>query len=531
MTAPSRPPGAGWRPAHSAALALILLLGLLWRLAVALRAPWYWDEGYMAELAHALGRLGRAQVGALWEDGFFPLSTSLLAPLSAAPWANAPWWTAITGVRLWAVLLEGLSLALLARLAFRSRSPRLALATAACYAGLSFAAEHGGRGFYHHLAVPFVLAALLLGQDLFEPGRRVRVAWVSLSAGLAVAACYWLWWLPLSWAVLLAWKRPRGWLWGLPWMAAAPAAALALNLWPDLTGGLWSLRCLLATSSVGGPHGVAALARALGADLRALPFLAVGLLGLGLAAWREGGRWGWFLACLACAVLEPVRQRGDISGMPYPFMLAAPLAALGTAYLALAAARQGTWSAWGGLLLALVVYFKPVDLAWMRLWSFEPAPVAELKSFLVQAARPGDLVCGLPEFNWALKPELKVCEPFDVGAAEGRVSGFFLAGAPASRFAEPCGLASVRYAVMSRVQMLGAFRFEGVALSFLEMERQGWPLVHDNGTFKVFENPAYGARPDPATRLLLAPEYYQVAADQAQRAGRPDLAAFARARH
>ena len=519
-----------WGPAHSWALAAIVALGLAWRVAVALRAPCYWDEGYMAELAHALGRLGRAQVGGLWEDGFFPLSTSMLAPLSAAPLANAPWWPAITGVRLWAVLWEGLSMALLARLAYRSKSAWLALATAACYAGLSFAAEHGGRGFYHHLAIPFVLATLLLGQDLFEPARPVRVAWVSLSAGLAVAACYWLWWLPLSWALLLAWKRPKGWMGGLLWVALPLAAAMALNLWPDVAGGLWSVRCMLATSSVGGPHGAAALAKALAADLWALPFLAVGLLGLGLACWREGGRWGWFLACLACAVLEPVRQRGNISGMPYPFMLAAPLAALGAAYLAVAAARKVSWPAWGALLLVLFVYFKPVDLAWMRLWSFEPAPVAELKAFLTQAARPGDLVCGLPEFNWALRPEFRVCEPFDVGAAEGRVSGFFLAGAPDSRFAEPCGLASVRYAVMSRVQMLGAFRFEGMALTFLEMERQGWPLVHDNGTFKVFENPAYGARADPATRLLLAPEYYQVAADQALRAGRPDLAAFARSR-
>ncbi|HXC62994.1 MAG TPA: hypothetical protein VNZ67_01490, partial [bacterium] len=373
MPARERP---AWGPAHGWALAAIVALGLAWRLAVALRAPWYWDEGYMAELSHALGRLGRAQVGGLWEDGFFPLSTSVLAPLSAAPLANAPWWPAITGVRLWAVLLEGLSMALLARLAYRSRSPWLALATAGCYAGLSFAAEHGGRGFYHHLAVPFVLATLLVGQEVFEPGRRVRVALVSSSAGLAVAACYWLWWLPLSWAVLLAWKRPQGWLRGLPWMAAAPLAAVALNLWPDPVGGLWSVRCMLATSSVGGPHGLVALAMALAADLRALPFLAVGLLGLGLAARREGGRWGWFLACLACAVIEPVRQRGNISGMPYPFMLAAPLAALGAAYLAVTAARCRSWPAWGAALLALFFYFKPVDLDWMRLWSFEPTPVA-----------------------------------------------------------------------------------------------------------------------------------------------------------
>jgi hypothetical protein len=531
------PPPAGrpglapaWTPFHSLILALIVLGGLGLRLAVALRAPWYWDEGYMAELARALGRVARPQVGGLWEDGFFPLSTSLLAPLSAAPFANAPWWTAITGVRLWAVLLEGLSLLLLARLAFQRAAPWRALAAAAAYAFLGFAVEHGGRGFYHHLAVPLVLATLLGGQALFQPGARGRWGLVSFGAGLAVAACYWLWWLPLSWALLLLWRRPPGWLRALPWMALAPLAAVAINLWPDPAGGLWSVRCMLSTSSAGGPQGLAALGRALGADLWALPFLAVGLLGLALAAWREGGRWGWFLACLACAVLEPVRQRGNIAGMPYPFLLAAPLAALGAGYLAGAALERGRWRRAALLLALLALYFKPVDLSWMRLWSFDARPVAELKAVLLQRARPGDLVCGLPEFNWALRPELRVCEPFDVGAAEGRASGFYLAGAPASRFAEPCGLAAVRYAVLSRVQMLGAFRFEGVALTYLEMERQGWPLAYDNGTFKLYENPAFGAKADPDTRILLAPENYQVAADQAARAGRPDLAGFAGAR-
>ncbi|HXB96514.1 MAG TPA: hypothetical protein VNZ54_00585, partial [bacterium] len=526
---PSKP-APPWKPAHSLALAALILAGLAWRLAVALRAPWYWDEGYMAELARALGHWGRPQAGGLWEDGFFPLSTSLLAPLSAAPLANAPWWTAMTGVRLWAVLLEALSLGLLARLAHQRASPWRALAAAAAYALLSFAAEHGGRGFYHHLAVPLVLATLLAGQAVFENPGRGPWRRVSFCAGLAVAACYWLWWLPLSWAVLLAWRRPQGWRAALPWAAAAPVAAVACNLWPDPAGGLWSVRCLLATSSAGGPHGLAAWAAALGADLAALPFLAVGLLGLAVAAWKDGGRWGWFLACLACAVLEPVRQRGDIAGMPYPFLLAAPLAALGAGYLAVALAPRPSVAARGALLLAALAYFKPVDLGWMRLWSFDPAPVAELKGYLAQHARPGDLVCGLPEFNWDLRPEFKVCEPFDVGAAEGRVSGFFLANAPASRFAGPCRLGALRYAVLSRVQMLGAFRFEGVALTFLEMEQQGWPLVHDNGTFKLYENPAFGATADPAARLLLAPQYYQVAADQALRAGRPDLAAFARSR-
>ncbi|MGH7441458.1 MAG: hypothetical protein ACREKE_02165, partial [bacterium] len=83
-----------WSRWHSLTLAAIVLLGLAWRIHVALTAPWYWDEGYVAELAHALGSFARPHVGGLWEDGFLPLSTSVLAPLSAMPFACAPWWSA-----------------------------------------------------------------------------------------------------------------------------------------------------------------------------------------------------------------------------------------------------------------------------------------------------------------------------------------------------------------------------------------------------------------------------------------------------
>jgi hypothetical protein len=511
-------------------LAGIALLGLGWRLAVALNAPWYWDEGYMAELARRLASLQRPQLGALWQDGFFPLSTSILAPLSAAPLAGLSWCSPMTGVRLWAILLEGLALGLLAALARKHASPRRVLFAAACYAFLPFAAEHGGRAFYHHLAVVFVLLTLAWGQAVFEEDRQGPWIRTSLCAGLAAATCYWLWWLPLTWAVLLVSRRPAGWRGALPWMATAPALALAINLWPHVPGALWSIRSLLWTSSIGGPHGLGAWGRALVSDFRALPFLAVGLAGLGWAALREGGRWKWFLVCLAFATLEPIRQRGDIGAMPYPFIPAAPLAALGAAYLADSALRMGRLRGAGLLALGLLLFFKPLNLDWLRLWSVAPDKVAELKGFLEQKGRAGDLVCGLPNFNWSLRPEFLVCEPFDVGAAEGRASGFYLPGAPASRFATPCGLDHVRFAVVTRIHLLGVYRSDGVALSFLEMEQQGWRLVFDDKTFKVFENPRFGIKPDPGTRILEEPGYYHLACKQALLAGRPDLCVLAAAR-
>ena len=62
------------------------------------------------------------------------------------------------------------------------------------------------------------------------------------------------------------------------------------------------------------------------------------------------------------------------------------------------------------------------------------------------------------------------------------------------------------------------------------MERQGWPLVFDDKTYKVFENPRFGVKPDPASRIIEDPFFYQVAWQQAREAGLPDLCAFAIAR-
>jgi len=508
----------------------VAVAGLLWRLSVALSAPWYWDEGYMAELAGALSTLSRAHVGGLWEDGFSPLSTSFLAPLSAAPFASAPWWSAMTGVRLWAVFLDCLALGALVALVRPSVHPRRALLAAACYALLPFAAEFGGRAFYHHFAVVLMLAALALGRGLFSGEKTPPVTAASLCAGLAAGTCYWLWWLPATWILLLAWKRPRGWILGLLWTALPPVALMAWNIWPDPAGAWWSIRGLMRLSG-GGPSGPGATVAAFWTTFRALPFLGLGLVGLCWAAFREKGPWPWFLVCLVCAIVEPVRQRGGLSvNLPYPFMLAAPLAALGAAVLAEAALRLGSWR--GGLAAAavLALFLRPVNLTWLDTMSFAPGPVEGLKAFLQKDARPGDLVCGMPHFDWLLRPSLRVCDPFDMVASEGRSAGLYVAGAPATRFAYRCGLDDVRYAVVSRVHLLGIFRFDGVALTFLEMERAGWRLVFDNRTFKVYENPKFGVKPAPSTRILQEPDYYRRARDQAVLAGRPDLERFAEAR-
>ena len=514
-------------------LGLILGLGLGLRLNVALRAPWFWDEGYVVEAAQSLSHGQRPQVSGLWEDGFFPLSTSVLAPLTAAPLlALAPAKHAMLAARVWALLLQGLAMVLLAWLGSRLRSPGLGLGAAAIYAGMSYSVAHGGRAFYHHLAVVFLLAALLEGLALFDKERTKAgsLARASLWSGLAAAVAYWLWWLPAVWAGLLLWKRPQGWAKALPWVALAPLAVLGLALAQDWDGAWWSLRSLAWASQVAAPQGMLAQLKAAGANFKGLPFLAVGLLGTVWAAWQLRGAWAWLGLLTALAVLEPIRQRGDISGISYPFQLAAPLAALGAAWLVCQAwqARPKAWRLLAPLVLALALW--PAKTAWMNQLSFAPAPVEELAAYLDAHASHWDGLCGLPQFDWRLGQGLRVCDPFALGAAEGRAAGFYLAGAPASRLAWDCRLDNLRYAVVSRAHVLSVFRTQGVPLAFLEMERQGWPKVFDNGVFRLYENPRYGAQPARGEAILAAPEFYAYAAADAATAGRPEAAAFAQAR-
>ncbi|MGH7442505.1 MAG: hypothetical protein ACREKE_07530, partial [bacterium] len=424
-----------------------------------------------------------------------------------------------------------LALALLVVLAWPTARPRLTLLTATCYALLPFAAEFGGRAFYHHFSVVLMLATLVLGKGLFGEPHSVRIVPTSLCAGLACAACYWLWWLPLSWAVLLAWKRPRGWIKGLFWTVVPPLAALALNVLPDPQGAWWSIRGMLRAGAAGVGGGAAGWLSAVKTDFAILPFLGIGLLGLAWAAFTRRGPWVWFLFCLACAILEPMRQRGAGSvDIPYPYQLAAPLAALGAAALAdkLLAARSRA-----GLCLAiaaLALFFLPVNLDLINRLGFNPTSVSDLKDFLDTHSKPGDLVCGLPAFNWDLRPRLRVCDPYDLTAAEGRPTNFYPAGIPAHRFAFPCGPDAIRYAVTTTMHLYFIFRSENVALSFLELEQAGWPLVFSSPSFRVYENPRFGLKPDPTVRILQTPAAYELARGQAIGARLPDLAALAEKR-
>lgn len=518
----------GWTQALLAWALLAIGVGLLLRLRVALSAPWYGDEGYVAELAQALGRAGRPSVGGLWHDGFFPLSSSWIAPWSASPLALFPGWTAMTGVRLWALLWEGACLVFLALLGARWGSARLGAWAASAYAVLPFGVQFGGRAFYHHFATAFMLGGLLVGQRALETGRPRDTVAAGLALGLSVATCYWLWWLPLTWLILLAWRQPRRFWLALFSAGVLPVAVLSVQILQDPTGAAWSIASLLQASTFAAPKGLAALGKALMADLGALSFLILGLLGMAWALRREPKRWAWPALALLLAILEPVRQRGDIVGLPYPFILAAPLAALGVAVL-LERLWQGRGSWALGLVLALA-WLRPIRVESFELRSFDPEKLADLQGFFGAQSGHRGVVCGLPAFNWALRPTWQVCEPFDVALYDGRPSAYYAPKPPLQRFAHPCGLSDIRYAVLTRQHFISHFRFEGVALTFLQMERQHWPMAYDGRAFKVYENPAYGAPPDPQADLLRSADNYVLAAAQAHRAGLLEEERYAQAR-
>jgi hypothetical protein len=503
-------------------LLFVLGLALALRLYVALMAPYYWDEGYLVELARSLAH-GRGQIGALWQDGFFPLSTSFLAPFSAVPFAQAP--DPMLGVRLWALGWELLCVLLLYRLGRRLGGSALGLLAALAYAVQPFAVAFGGRAFYHHPAVAFVLLGLLLGLRALEEGKPRWIIGASLALGAATAACYWLWWLPLSWLALVLLRQRRSLPWALIFSALMPLLALALNVAPDPAGARWSIASLLQATVAGAPHGWS-LIRGLGSDLFTLSFLSLGLAGLVWAARRRAQTWAWPGLILALAILEPVRQRGAVAAMAYPYQVAAAIASLGVAWMVLELWESRSL---GSRVLAAalaLLWLRPIPQGTLLAWSADPERVEELAAFF-QSRPDGGLICGLPGYNWALQPGHPTCDPNDVGLGEGRRSGSYLPGAPASRLARPCAVADLRYAVVSRDHVLGLFKAGSAALSFLEMEREGWPLVFQNPAFKVYENPRFGAAAKPGTVILGGAPFYAAAAAEAQALGRVGDARFA----
>jgi hypothetical protein len=490
-----------------------LAFGLrFWR---ARSAAWYWDEGYLTEWSMDLAAGQRGHAGALWQNGLLPLTTSLLAPLSAAPFVRFFPGEALLAVRLWAAVLSALSALLLGLIGRRLERPGAGLLAALFFAAGPLPVALGALGIYHHLACALALAAYWLWLAQAREGWRY---WAPFAlAGLALASCYWMFWLPLGLLLASARERRAPWRWALLVLPVALAAA-----WTFAQGAsyAWS-----AAGVLGAYHGSLIPAVAvLRASVKSFPLAWAGLGALALLP--AGKRWpAWAFVGL----LDAVRQRGDLSASPYVLAPLVPWACLGLALLI-----QRCWErnrVIGAAALAFGVLAAGIgSFEWIQRQSVPPDQGHDLLAYLQAHAKPEDTVIALPPVNWLLRGAVRPVELSQSAAADGFRAGFVPAKTPPALFAYDPSLEKARYLVVSRAHFDGLFLDPSQAYCAFRAELEGWPLVQQDAWFKLYANPRFGARKDLAVRLLHDPVFYRKAAEGAVQRGRADLEALALAR-
>jgi hypothetical protein len=482
-------------------------------------APCYWDEGYVAQIASDLGRGQRPQAGELWEDGFFPLTASFLAPLSAAPFTRLPGQDALHAVRLWAACLGGLSVLLLGLLGRRLGGTGLGLAAAAILAAAPLPVALGALGLYHALGTVLTLAALLLRLRAGEDAEPFN-AWASLVAGgLAWATCYWLWWLPVCLGLSLAWERRR-------WIVPALLAG-AVPLAVVLVAQVW----LGGPSAQGDVLGVFFSAHA-AQDLSKLwlvprdqPLALLGLAGL-LAL---GARRRWLALGVGLGLADLLRQRGELNANAYVLLPLLPLLCLGLAAGGQSLWRRGT-AARVLAVLCLAVGVGRFRLDSLRALSLDLSAEQELSATLHKLCRPGELLIGFPPLDWSLRPSLRSAEPAQVLAADGIAAGVLRPGLPPSAWASPVRFEDAHFLVSTWLHHGSLYDYPRLGLPALRAELEGWPMVAQGERWGIYANPRFGARRDPQVRILYFSSAYREAAESADALDLKSLADFARSR-
>lgn len=447
---------------------LLAAVGLGARLWEASQAPWYLDEGYVAAIAQDLGAFRRPQVGALWANGLMPLTASWLAPLTAAPFT---WFSAgqpVLGVRVWAALLGALSILGLGLLGRRLGGWSLGLASAALLALSPVAVQLGGLGLYHALGACLALGAFALAVEDEGPAWR---PWAL--AGLAAAACYWLWWVPVG----LALRRREKHL-GYYALGFAPAA-LALGLAVASPGGMAMFRTLRA-HSVGLQHWAVYLD-----SLANYPFAWVGVLSL-LLLGRERA---WLAAAVGLGFADALRQRGNLSGSPYILLPLLPWFALG---LALAAQRLARASrvAFAAMLLVGFALFSVGSLDRLRQFSVPGPMVLNLRNFIRTLDAREQLVLTEPSTLAALRGVCRPAELVQAAAWTGQRAGLIPAGTPHTAFAFDPSLDRAAYLVLGRLSFGMLFQDEATRQLAQRALQGGWRPIFQNPEFRVYANPA-----------------------------------------
>lgn len=499
------------------ALVGLSVLGLLARLWMAWRAPWYWDEGYVADIAQALARFQRPYSGAFWANGLLPLTASWLAPVTAVPFMWLSSGQAILGLRVWAALLGALSCFGLGLLGRRLGGWSLGLLAAGLLALGPFCVSLGGLGLYHALGTLLGVAAFGLALEQTEGGGDPwsHAPWAL--AGFAVVACYWLWWIPLGLLLRFREKGVKAWMGALALGFGLPALALLLSL--NSPGGVEMFRGL------NGYHAGLQPWPVYWASLGAYPFIWAGVLGLGLL----GRRRAWLIVAVAIGLADLLRQRGSLQGSPYILLPILPWAALG-----LAATAQ--WVGKRHWTLGLVVVAISMlslsfgDLAWINRLSVAPPMVRNLRNYIRSRHLEGRTVITTPNVGIALET---VCQPADLSqvvAWRGLPYGYIPGQLPRSAFKFDPALDSAALLVVGRAHFECLFLSQNAALEALRAEYAGWPLVFANPEFKVYANPTVEGRRDPQVRILQDSVFYDLARRDAQTLGLTRLVRFAQRR-
>jgi hypothetical protein len=505
-------------PREATWLCLITLAGLALRLGRAWHADWYWDEGYVTEISLDLAHFQRPHGGALWFNGLLPLTASWLAPLSIVPFHWLVPGPALWAVRVWGCCLDAVSLLAVGWIGRALGGWRAGLAAALLLALGPLAVSLGALGTYHHLGSTLALLAWAAALACDDPD----LAWPNWSpyalAGLSCAACYWLWWVPLGLCLWRPLKSPGAWILrvALAFGPAALLAALTLGLGGgDAAGMARNLGAFVAVWR--GP--VVLLHSAL-----AYPMVWAGLaLLLGLPP-RQ--RWAW---AVWLGLADAVRQRGDLTGSPYLLLVLLPWASLGAGLAVARISGRSRAAAW--LALALGLGLASIgSTEWLERQSAPPDLGRNLTNF-IRAQHLGDAtVVATPNVNWALRGICRPVEPSQATAWRGWSGGFLPGHLSEAAFAYDPSLEKAHFLVLSHIYFDSIFLDAHVALEILVAEYEGWPMVFKNPAFVVYANPRFGPRRYPEIRILHDPIFYWKVAATARQLGRPEWAAFARAR-
>lgn len=503
-------------------LALLCAFGFGLRLWRALHADWYWDEGYLADVAWDLGRFQRPRSGALWFNGFLPLTTSWLAPLTAAPFTwlfSSP----LLAVRVWASFCGAVTVAFTGLAGRRLGGRRLGLVAAGLLAVGGFPVALGGLALYHSLSAGLAMAALWLASPVPDGGWEAP-DWAPLAmAGLSVVGCYWMWWLPLVMLLASAGRgRDEGWSrWGprLAWAFGPAAAWLGLAF---AIGGrdAWGMFLRLASYTKSGFHLPYLEHLAL-----AFPMAVLGLAGLAAL----GRRHAWVLAAVGLGLADQIRQRGSLEGSPYVLLPLLPWFCVGLAAGLEALDRMAPRVRWLGWILALAVVGS-ANMTGIQILSVPTRAGEELAAFIDAQHCGQDSVVGIPSVDWRLRSACRPVEYCQAAAARGWSGLYLPAGLSPQTFAYDPSLEKARFLVVGRAHYDFLFTVTHLPLEALVAEYEGWPTVFENPNFRVYANPRFGYARHPDTRILLRGELYRAAASDAAALGRPDWADFARRR-